>query len=246
MPRTAHAPPARTIEPLAEGLWEAVYPMVLAGGFQLPTRMTVVRLDDESLLCHSPVPLGPQAAAQLSELGEVSVVVAPNCFHHLFVDDFLQHAPKAQLFGAPGLALKRPDLEFDGELSPESDRLWRPVLEREPIEGAPAMNESVFRHRSTNTLLVADLVFNLQSPRGATAAVLLRLMGVHKRFAQSRAWRLFLVKDRAAAARSCRRLLEWQIDRVVPCHGDVFEASSGEAESTVEALRRALSWMLAG
>lgn len=31
------------------------------------------------------------------------------------------------------------------------------------------------------------------------------------------------VKDREAFGRSARRVLGWQFDRVVPCHGDVIE-----------------------
>ncbi|REJ86292.1 MAG: DUF4336 domain-containing protein [Acidobacteria bacterium] len=240
----APAPEDQRVVPVDEGVWVVDYPMVLAAGLRLPTRMTVVALGGGRLLCHSPVPLSAAAADQLRELGEVTVLVAPNCFHHLFIPELQRHAPEARLYGAPGLAAKRSDLRFDGELD-DGDGDWRGVLERLPIDGAPVMNESVFFHPATATLLVADLVFNLLSPSGVTAHLGLRLMGVHGRLAQSRVWRFVLVKDRAAAAASCRELLAWPIERLVPCHGEL-EPASGRSPAVRDRLASALSWMLSG
>jgi hypothetical protein len=101
------------------------------------------------------------------------------------------------------------------------------------------MGEVVFLHRPSATLIVADLVFNVRQPRGLVAAVALRLMGVHGRLAQSRAWR-FATQDRAAAAASCHRILHWSFDRLVCCHGEVVETGARPA------LERALAWMIGG
>jgi hypothetical protein len=47
------------------------------------------------------------------------------------------------------------------------------------------------------------------------------------------------VKDRAAAAASCERILAWDFVRVVPAHGAVRE------DSAAALLRAGLHWMLA-
>jgi hypothetical protein len=208
--------------------------------------MSVIDLGEEGLLCYSPVPLSAQAAKELSALGQVTLVVAPNCFHHLFLSDFQHHAPSAKVFAAPGLSLKRPDLRFDGELNDSSDALWASALDRRQVDGAPRMNESVFFHRSSRTLLVADLVFHMTRPQGVVTHVMLGLMGVRGKLAQSRVWRMLLVKDHPAAAASCRDLLTWPIERIIPCHGEVFPLGGAPSPHCRDSLRSALGWMLSG
>jgi hypothetical protein len=89
--------------------------------------------------------------------------------------------------------------------------------------------------------LVTDLLFNLQRWDGWAASVAYWATGISDhRLAQSHEWRLSLVKDRAAAARSARALLSWEPQILVPSHGDVLSAD------VVPELSRALAWMLKG
>ena len=66
-----------------ENVWEAEHPLSLAG-VQLGHRMTVIRLADNELLLHSPVPLSDDLERELQELGEVRYVVAPQSFSRSF------------------------------------------------------------------------------------------------------------------------------------------------------------------
>ena len=52
------------------------------GGVRLRARTSVVRLDDGSLLLHSPAPPTAQLTEQLRALGRVRWLVVPNCWHH--------------------------------------------------------------------------------------------------------------------------------------------------------------------
>src|SRR5688500_956904 len=75
-------------------------------GVQQRVRTTVVRLDDGSLLLHSPAPPTAAFAEQLRALGRVRWLLVPNCFHHLGTPAAAAHFPEAQVVG-PASALRR-------------------------------------------------------------------------------------------------------------------------------------------
>jgi hypothetical protein len=85
------------------------------------------------------------------------------------------------------------------------------------IEGDPAADEFAFFHRTSRTLVVTDLVFNVRWPRGFVVNVVLFLEGCQGRLAQSPAWR-FMIKDRARRA-SAERFLAPSFETLVVAHG---------------------------
>jgi hypothetical protein len=104
-----------------------------------------------------------------------------------------------------------------------------------PIAGAPKISETVLFHARSRTLIVADLVFNIETPPSWPTALLLTMTGARGRLAQSRIWSL-ATADRAAARASCRRLFAWDFDRLAVAHGNVIP--SGAKERLVQALTR--------
>src|SRR5262245_17079418 len=89
----------------------------LPGGVRMPLCSTVIRLPDRSLLLYSPIAFDAALAAEVDALGDVAYIFAPNLLHHLHVGAAATRWPRARIYGAPGLAAKRPDLTFHGELS---------------------------------------------------------------------------------------------------------------------------------
>ena len=206
---------------LAPDLWVATRPLRLPVG-DIGARMTIVRLPNGGLFLHSPVRLDAETHAALDALGPVRYVVAPSRLHHLFVGDYARAYPSARLFGAPGLAKKRTDLHFDSVLGDEAPLEWRDILDQHLFRGAPAINEVVFFHRASRTLILTDLAFNVTQPGRGRARMFLALLGAVGRFGPHRLTRL-LIRDRAAAKASVRHILSWDFDRVTMAHGDVLE-----------------------
>ena len=225
----------RPLRPLAPGLWVAERPLRFLG-MELGARMSVLRLGDGGLLLHSPVRLDPHLRAELDGLGPVRALVAPNRFHHLFVADYLAAFPDARGYAAPGLERKRADLGFYDVLDDEPPPLWAGRLDQLVFRAMPILNEVVFFHPATRTLIVTDLVFNVQRAESAIDRVLLRLDGVYRRVAIGRVERRF-VRDRRAARAAIDRVLAWDFDRLVLAHGDVLEHGGREA------LRAAFAWL---
>jgi Domain of unknown function (DUF4336) len=208
---------------LAPNLWVADRP------FKLPLRlgdigcrMTVIRLANGGLFLHSPVPLDATLSAALDQLGQVRAIVAPSKAHHLFVGDYVKAYPAAKLHGAPGLPEKRKDLMFDAILSDESPPDWRGQIDQHMFRGAPFLNEVVFFHRPTSTVIFTDLAFNVAAEDTAKARVFYWISGAAGHFGPHRLVRR-MIADRNAARESIWTILKWAFDRVIVTHGDVLE-----------------------
>jgi hypothetical protein len=211
---------------LAPNLWVAERPLKLAVG-DIGARMTVVRLGDGGLLLHSPVRLDPETRRALDALGPVRAAIAPSKVHHLFATDYIAAYPGVALHGAPGLAEKRRDLRLDSVLGDEVPAAWRDELEQHLFQGAPTLNEVVFFHPATRTLVLTDLAFNVAAERVAGARLFYLVTGAAGRFGPHRLVR-FLIRDRRAARVSVDRILRWDFERVIVSHGDVLEHDGRE------------------
>ena len=208
------------LEPLAPDLWSATSTIRFVAGVILPIRMVVVRLPDGSLVLVSPIPMDDALAAEVASLGPVRSLVGPNLLHHLSLGPARQRFPGATLLGAPGLAAKRSDLSFDGEIAGAP---WGDGLTAHLVAGAPRINEVVLHHAASGTLITVDLLFNIEKPANRWSALVLSLAGTRGRLARSREW-WFLVKDKAAFNQSLDHILALPFDRVTVAHGEVVKA----------------------
>lgn len=215
------------LEPLATHLWHATHAFQ-ANGLPITSRMTVVRLPENKLLLHSPIPMPPGSTLlrQVQALGTVAFIVAPNKMHHLFLAPCAAAFTDAMVYGPQGLAKKRPDLAARlHELPAGNLPAWLPDLEHMAFDGIPAGNESVWFHRPSATLIVTDLLQwmagDLPWPTRAYAS----LTGVRRGLAVPWTVRA-LVRDRAAAARSAEQLLRWPFTRAVIAHNQIVETDA--------------------
>jgi hypothetical protein len=216
---THHA--IRMLKPISSNVWHVQHSFVTSG-LSLSSRMTVVRLKDSSLWLHSPVPLTAEVKAQLESLGTVRYIVAPSKAHHLFVTQCAAAFPDAQVFGAPGLRHKRPDLSTMRELGRTAEPEWRDELDQIFFDGIPFGNESVWFHKESRTLILTDLCQWWQGDLTLAARIYASLTGVRNRMAVPRTVR-WLVKNKPAAEASAQRILEWPFTRVVVAHNAIVE-----------------------
>jgi hypothetical protein len=207
----------------------------LPGGFHFPTRMTALPLGHGEIALVSPVPIDDAVARRIDALGKVTFLLAPNLHHDLYLAAASQRYPEAHVLLPAGLATKHSALPVAGTLDGELPAPLARAVEVIRIEGAPSVDEHVFFHRASGTLVVADLVFNLVQPRGFWANVVLWLVGCHGRLGQSRAWRLF-VKDAGLMTQSVQRVLALPLRTLVMAHGDVVRTDAPAQLAT--ALRR--------
>lgn len=211
----------KTGRQLDDDLWVFDRPFSVFG-LKIGTRMTAIRLADGSLFLHSPVEPDAETRADLDALGPVRFVVAPNKVHHLFVGAYRDAYPQAELWAAPGLTEKRRGIAFHHVLGDTAPAGWAGEIDQLFVRGIPYVNEVVFLHRKTRTLLLTDLGMNFAPGESWLTRFWIRLNGLHRGFAVSRLMRT-LLRDRAAARASLDRMLAWDFERVIVTHGIVLQ-----------------------
>jgi hypothetical protein len=212
------------VRKVAADLWLVDRPFALpVVRAEVGTRMTIVRLADGGLLLHSPVRLDQDLQQAVGQLGEVRAIVAPSRVHHLFVGDYITAYPQAKSYAAPGLEERRRDIKFDAVLTDVAPDLWRGQLEQHVFRGAPVLNEVVFFHRVSRTVIFTDLVFNLPVSARRNAPVFFWILDAPGKFGPHRFIRRRAIRDRLAARESVEQILRWDFERVIMSHGDVLE-----------------------
>lgn len=208
------------INPIADDLWKYEYWLKMAPGFHFPVRMIIARLNDGSLWLHSPAAITDALAEELRALGPVSAIVQPNLFHHLHAQSTVERYPTSNVYGPPGLGKKQKKLSFE-ELDDVAP-VWGKDFEMLHVRGAPMLKEYVFFHKKSKTLILTDLVFNMMEVRGFLTHLILRLVGAHKKLAQSRSIRM-MVQDKAAFGKGLSEILGWDFERVSMAHGEIID-----------------------
>jgi len=209
---------------ITAGIWVVDRPMIMAGA-RIGCRMTVVRLAKGKLLLHSPVQPDRAWPKEVAELGDVAWIVAPSLMHNLWTPDTKTIFPDAQVLAPPGFDKIHPELETSPLLESEEVAAH---FDLQLVGGMPKMNEVVMHHRRSNTLLVADFVFNMPADiRGFTRLLFRFLNGGYGKVTQTRVFKSY-VKDADAHMESVMKILAWDFDRVVLGHGDVVYENAKE------------------
>lgn len=238
--------PLRTLKPVAPGLWLVDGPIVrmaaLGGSAPFPTRMTVARLIDGGLWCHSPV--APDAAlfAAIDALGPVRHLVSPNKLHYAHIAAWKRRYPDAVAWASPGVreraASQKIEAAFDADLGDVPEAAWAADLDQLHFRGSRAIEEVVFLHRASATLVFADLIENFEPAKlGTVMRWIARLGGVLDPDGKTPLDMRFTFRDRTSARACLQRIMGWQPQRVILAHGRCY-LENAEAE-----LRRAFRWL---
>ena len=218
---------------LDDRIWTLDRP-VWFGGVRLRARTTVLRLDDGSLLLHSPAPPSDALAEQLRALGPVRILIVPNCFHHLGTPASAALFPDARVVGPASARARNKALKLDLDIGDARLNEVLPELETLPLAGVPFLDETVLYHRPTRTLLGADVVISACSQDHWTWRAAARITGCYERVRVPPDVRK-TIADRSVVARSVRAMLERPAERLIVGHADVIE--TGWRERLAEAWR---------
>jgi hypothetical protein len=206
---------------VVDRIWSLERP-VWFGGVRLRARTTVVRLDDGSLLLHTPAPPTDALAEELRDLGPVRWLVVPNCWHQLGAPAAAARFREARLVG-PASALGRNRLlRLDLDLNDGQFDKLVPELAALPLAGVPFWDETVLYHRPTQTLIGADIVCSASVNDHFTWRFGARITGCYERVRVPPDARKKLA-DKAAAARSLHAILKRPAERLIIGHGDIME-----------------------
>lgn len=183
---------------------------------KLPCTSTALRTS-RGIVLISPGKKIPEQAAAVAKFGRVTDLIAPNLLHHVNLHLAQREFPDATIWGVPGFKQKRPDLAWDKVLDRDS---WTYADEIKvfPISGIPKINECVFLHLESKTLVVTDLFFNLLDAKGLGAWIILNMFGTYRKFGIS-SFFLRWVQDKSAFKASLQEIADSDFDAIVMGHG---------------------------
>jgi hypothetical protein len=138
-------------------------------GISIPLRMTVIRLSDGDLLLHSPTRFSPQLANQVEESGALRHLIAPSFGHWMFVKEWQARYPNALTWAVPGLRqrkqVRKSGLRIDQELADSPPPEWAEEVDQLVVRGGAGFREAALFHKSTRTLVLTDLVVNVEADK---------------------------------------------------------------------------------
>lgn len=193
-------------------------------GVEVGTRSTLVSYAPEEWLLIGPGPETVRASSEIAALGKVKHIIAPNAFHHLYLSSAQECFPEATLWAPGAVAKKQPQLTLE-HLSPDRDYPWSSALQTLALSGTK-LQEYVFYHGESQTLILTDLLFNILKPQGLKAHILTAIMGTRGKLACSRLVKTVAIQNKQALKASLQQILAWDFQRIVMAHGECVEENA--------------------
>ena len=147
--------------------------------------------------------------------------------HHLHAGEWIHAYPVAKSFACRGLSAKRKDIAFSDELGRAYDEEFGSELLRIPIDGMPKLNESMFYHHASQTLIAVDFCFFMPEATGFTG-LFATLMGIKKTVRCEPVFKA-MIRNKAAFRSSLIPLRPLRIQHLSMCHDQVISEGAHEA-----------------
>jgi hypothetical protein len=216
-----------------EEIWVAEQPLRYLG-LGVGTRMTVVRLANRELAVISPIQASDAIMSQLSQLGAVKHIIAPNLYHYLFAANFKSLYSQAIFWAAPGLEVKKPELPIDQIIRGDINDPWSGIeyvffegFRTLGLKGFESLNECVFFHAASRTLILTDTAFHFDESFPMLTQLATRMLGGYKSLSPSLLERV-ATTEKEKVRKSVERVLGWDFERVIMAHGSIIEQNGKE------------------
>jgi hypothetical protein len=239
--RMANASPEWKVLPhgpivkLAENLWwvQGTLPKM-----SLKRAMTIAKMSDGRLVIHNAIALEEAAMKEIEAFGPPAFLIVPNQWHRLDAAPYKARYPELRVFAPTG---SRPKIEqvvkVDGsyeEFPPD------PQVRLERLRGlADAEGAMVVHSRDGATVVLNDVVFNMDRKRDPLGFLFTTLLGSAPGPRVSRLTKLALIKDKPAVRKELERYADMpELVRLIVAHEKV--AQGPEAR---EALHAAMGYL---
>lgn len=239
--------PINTLKPVDEGVWIVDGPLVQMAlyGTHVPftTRMTIVRLDNGGLWCHSPTELTSSLKAEIDRLGPVEHLISPNKIHYAHIQSWAEAYPQAIAWASPGVRERAANQQifttFHADLGDAPPPQWATEIDQVIVRGSRFLDEVVFFHRQSQTLILTDLIENFEPSKVDKAfRWLIYLVGIADPNRKTPLdLRMTFLGRKAQARQGYEQMLAWAPEKIILAHGRWFP------ENGVAELKRAFQWL---
>ena len=229
----------KAIKPLSDDIWIADGDTVSWYGMPYTTRSTIIRLDNGHLWVHSPIKITDALLSEVDQLGPVKHLVSPNKIHHLFMNSWKQAYPEAILYASPGLKEKRADINFEDELEDSPKLAWEKDIDQMIFKGSLNMDEVVFFHKKSRTLILTDLIENFHpdyfSGYKKAIATVTGILSPNGKTPLD--WRMSFLFGKKQARASLEKMISWNPSSIIIAHGECIYSDA------VGFLKKSFSWL---
>lgn len=152
--------------------------------------------------------------------------------HDLFLEDYASAFPAASLWVPPDSNRYFSRLTRANSLSDQPP--WQNEVTHILMHGVPRLNECVFFHSASESLICADLFFNIPRESPFLTRISARFGGFYQKLAIPLDIRWLMVRDPKALTRSLERLKALPFRNLIIAHGDnlFHDAASAVAQAT--------------
>jgi len=195
-------------------------------GIDFRRNVTLLRLADGRVVVHSTAPFTEQDIAVIKRFGEPGWLVEATLMHDTFAKEGRAALPNITYLAPDGFA-KATEVPTESLLPPPQE--WDGEIDVFKIDGV-RMNEHALFHRRSRTLVMADVFFSFPKEiSGWPRFFVRRVMRMPRLFGISSFYRLFVIRDKEAFARSMSALLALDFERLVVAHWQPVETDAKRA-----------------
>ena len=218
--------PHGPIEELSDNLWrvEGELPH-----FSMRRVMTVVRLSDGCLVIHSAIALDEASMSRLEAWGTPAFLLVPHARHRLDAPRFKERYPSLRVLAPPAVLSKaRAVVVVDGTYA---DMPADPALRLEVLGGTGgAEGALVVQSADGASVVLNEVVFDLEPPKSAVGRAALRLVGFGPGARVTPVVKLELVKDKVQLKAHLERLAAIpNLVRLIVSHSRMSQGSAAAA-----------------
>jgi hypothetical protein len=229
------------LQAFANNLWIIDGPNVRDLGVKFTTRMAVVKLSNGLVWVSSPVSVDFATLTRMTVMGTVKYLIAGTQRHVWRLEAWHRLFPDAELWAprTTPITLKKGPLPFTGVLGDTPSHGWSADFDQLAFKGSPLIEEIIFLHKESRTVILDDLIQNHPIANGKPLRnALLKLSGAaYPNGGVPLDIRLTFTR-RHLAQQSLQKLLAWEFDKLIIAHGVCIKT---QAKSFVE---RAFRWLV--
>lgn len=209
-----------------DSIWATERPIWFSG-VRMRVRTTVVRLSGGALWVHSPCPPTDDVCAALDALGEVRWIVVPNRWHHLQAPATAARYPKAPVVGPKSAQARNPHVRLTLGTDDPAYIGSTPELIPIPLRGVPFLDETVFFHPSSGSLIAADLLISACARDHWSWRIAARILGCYEK-ARTPPDVRWNTRASTEVAESIAQLRALPLQRILVAHADPITDRPGQ------------------
>ena len=195
------------------------------GRLHIPHRVTIMRCAT-GIVVHSPSNPDQPLLDEIKALGPLDAAIFPSWWHDLYLREWSSITPR--LFVAPDLCGASMRMTNAAILTEQN--IW-PEFDQRSVDGLGVwLNEFVFFHRPSRSLIVADLVVNVDADLPLLTRTFFGLMGAYPGPKVPWFYRA-VARNRQHLRERLQSVLDLDFERIIVGHGQIA-GSEGRAALT--------------